>query len=106
MTSINFFESTIHVNIMIHKGGHIIVADKAKTILEGDQYSCMKKIRQIIEEVSSLGEKHVIFHIMNMTTSGDSSVIFAKGYFKSNLERLNTARCRIEVKAGLYEVFA
>lgn len=106
MTGMNFFESTIHINIMLHRGGHVIVANKAKTIIEGDQYSCMNKIRQIITELSSLGDKHIIFHIMNMTTAGDMSVMLAKGYFKSNIERLNTVRCKVEIKAGLYDVFA
>lgn len=107
MTGVNFFESTINVNIMIHKGGHIVVANNANTLFEGDQYSCMSKIRQLVNEISALGEKQVVFHIQNMTVEGDSSVVFAKSYFKSNLERLNSsARCKIEVKAGLYNLFA
>lgn len=107
MTGVNFFESTINVNIMIHRGGHIIVANNAKTLFEGDQYSCMSKIRQMVNEVSALGDKKIVFHIQNMTTAGDSSVVYAKGYFKSNLERLNSSsQCNIEVKAGLYNVFA
>lgn len=107
MTGVNFFESTINVNIMIHRGGHIIVANNAKTLFEGDQYTCMGKIRQMMDEISSLGEKQVVFHIQNMTVEGDSSVVFAKSYFKSNLERLGgSTRCKVEVKAGLYNVFA
>lgn len=107
MTGINFFESTINVNIMIHKGGHIVLANNAKTIYEGDQYSCMNKIRQMVNEVSTLGDKPIVFHIQNMTTTGDTSVVYTKSFFKSNLERLNgSTRCKIEVKAGLYNVFA
>ena len=76
-------------------------------LFEGDQYSCMGKIRQLVNEISALGEKQVVFHIQNMTVEGDSSVVFAKSYFKSNLERLNSsARCKTEVKAGLYNLFA
>ena len=107
MTGVNFFESIINVNILIHRGGHIIVANNARTLFEGDQYSCMSKIRQMVDEISSLNDKKVVFHIQNMTREGDSSVIFAKSYLKGNLERLNgSARCDIEVKAGLYNVFA
>lgn len=107
MIGVNFYEPIINVNIMIHKGGHIVVANNTNILFEGDQYSCMSKIRQLINEVSALGEKQVIFHIQNMTVEGDSSVVFAKSYFKSNLERLSgSAKCKIEVKAGLYNIFA
>ncbi len=107
MIGVNFFKSIINVDIQIHRGGHIIIADDSKPLFEGDQYSCMNKIRQLIDELSSLsGDRRLIFHIQNMTISGDLSVVHAKGFFKSNIERLNSPRCMIEVKAGLYNVFA
>lgn len=107
MTGVNFFESTINVNIMLHRGGHVVVANNAKMLFEGDQYSCMSKIRQIVDEISAMGEKQVVFHIQSMTVGDDSSAVYVKSYFKSNLERLcGSSKCKIAVKAGLYNVFA
>lgn len=107
MIGVNFFESIINVDIQIHKGGHIIITDSSKPRFEGDQYLCMNKIRRLIDELSSLGgDRHLIFHIQDMTASGDLSVVYAKEFFKSNLERINSPRCVIDVKASLYNVFA
>lgn len=107
MTGINFFASTINLNILLHRGGHIIIAEGARTLFEGDQYFCMKKIRQIVDELSIWGDKTIIFNIQNMTVGDDSGAYFAKSYIKGNLESIKrSSRCKIEIKAGLYNVFA
>ncbi|WP_288317250.1 hypothetical protein [Xylanibacter muris] len=106
MTSLNFFESTINVNIMIHKGSHIIVSNNGKILFQGTREYCMNRIRSIVNQMSSLGDKKIIFHIQNMTL-GDSIYEYDKVYFKNHIALLNTSsKCNIEVKAGLYNVFA
>ena len=83
------------------------MANNARHLFEGDQYFCMNKIRQMVNELSSLGDKTIIFHIQNMTVEGSTSVLYARSYFNSNLESLaSSAGCKIEVKAGLYNVFS
>lgn len=107
MIDVNFFESVININVMIHRGGHVVVSNKSKKLFEGDQFYCMSNIRQIVDKLSSLGNKKIVFYIQNMTVEGSSSVVFTRNFFRSNLEQLKkTAKCTIEVKSGLNGVFA
>lgn len=106
MSGLNFFESKIDINIMIHRGSHIIVSCKGRTLFEGIREYCWHRIVQMINDISLYGEKEIVFHIQNMTT-GDPQHERDKLFFKSHLSRLNTSsKCRIEVRAGLYDVFA
>lgn len=106
MNYINIFESKIDINIMIYSGSHIIISYKGKILFEGMRKYCMDKIRQMIDELSSIGEKEIIFHIQNMTT-GSPIYEQDKLFFKNHLSMLNTStKCKIEVKTGLYNVFA
>lgn len=106
MMILNFFESTINVNIMIHRGSHIIISNNGRILFEGTRESCMRKIRSMVEDFSSYEGKKIIFHIQNMTI-GDPIYENDKVYFKNHIALLNTSsKCNIEVRAGLYNVFA
>ncbi|OUO99705.1 hypothetical protein [Barnesiella sp. An22] len=102
MDTIFSSDSAIHVNIMIHRGGHTIVAYKAKPLFEGPRGFCMDKIRHLIDELSSQGNKQIVFHLQVMM-AGDLNGMSDKGYYIRNLEQMNTS-CGIEVKSGLYKV--
>lgn len=106
MTNINFFESTIDVFLDIHKGGYVSATNHGRVLFECNQYSCMNKIRRMIDELSRLGDKTVVFHIRSLVTGDTASVDLVKEFLKNNLLRLNTsAPVNIEVKSGL-DLFA
>lgn len=106
MTNLNFFESTINVNIMIHRGSHIIVSNNGRSLFDGTREFCMRKIRSMVEDLSSYEGKKIIFHIQNMTI-GDPIYENDKVYFKNHIGLLSfSSKCTIEIKAGLYNVFA
>lgn len=104
MTNNNFVSNAIHINITIHKGGHCIV-DKvygSKSLFEGTREYCMNRIRKIIEDLSTVGGGHIVFHI-EVSMAGDIDGMYDKSYFKSHLGVLNnTSRFNIEITSGLY----
>ena len=97
-------KNAIHINITIHKGGHCIV-DKyygSKPLFEGPREYCMNRIRKIIEDLSTVGGGHIIFHV-EVWIAGDINGMYDRSYFKSHLGALNnTSRFNIEIAPGLY----
>lgn len=104
MANNNSTGNAIHINITIHKGGHCVV-DKAygsKPLFEGSREFCMNRIRKIIDDLSTIGGGHIIFHI-EVWMAGDIDGMYDKSYFKSHLGALNnTSRFNIEIASGLY----
>lgn len=106
MLSVNFFETTLHFNICLHRGSHVEVEYKGKSIFYGTREFCLKKIKDLVNELDKLGRKEIYFHIQNMTI-GDSSFRYDVIYFKDHLSVLkSTAKSYIEIKTGLYNTFA
>ena len=104
MANNNSTGNAIHINITIHKGGHCIV-DRfygSKPLFEGSREFCMNRIRKIIDDLSTIGGGHIIFHV-EVWMAGDIDGMSDKSYFKSHLGALNnTSRFNIEIASGLY----
>lgn len=106
MLSINFFENRINIQINIHRGGHVEVTYKGRNLVSGPREACFNRIKSIVEELQNLGNKEVYFYIQNMAV-GDSSFRYDVIYFKEHLSVLKSqAKCYIEIKSGLYDIFA
>ncbi len=106
MLSVNFFENKLQFNILIHKGAHVEVVYRSKTIVAGTKEQCFKKICEVVKGLDGLGRKEIYFHIMNMTVS-DSAFCFDVIYFKEHLSILKSqSKSYIEIKTGLYNLFA
>lgn len=102
MLPVNFFETRLHINICLHRGSHAEVSYKGKTLFSGPREACFSNIRNLVNELDSLGKKEIWFHIQNMTI-GDSSFHYDVRYFKEHLGVLkSTAKSQIEIKSGLY----
>lgn len=107
MLEVNFFYSTINITLSIGDGQQIVAINNGKTLFSADQFTCVSKLRIIISELGALTDKHIVFHITNNTTQDSAVLNSIKGYLKSNLEMMNSStNCRIEVKTGLYNLFA
>ena len=105
MSMLNSSDGIVHVNIMIHRGGHVIVSYNVKPLFEGFREFCMRKIRQMVDEFCECGGKKMVFHIQVMM-AGDMNGMWDQGYFKSHLIQLNSSsRCEIEVQSNLYKVY-
>lgn len=79
---------------------------KKKTLYEGLRSDCMSKIRQAVNDLSSLGEKEFTFNILNMTV-GDAAHEDDKIFFKNKLNLLGiSVNVIIKVNAGLYNLYA
>lgn len=106
MLTVNFFESRLHFNIHIHRGGHVEVRYKNKPIVSGAREQCFKRISETVKELDNLGSKEIYFHIENMTI-GDSAFRYDVIYFKEHLSVLKSqSKSYIEIKTGLYDTFA
>lgn len=104
MSNNNYSGNAIHINIEIHNGGHCIVnkAYGSKPLFEGSREFCMNRIIKIIEDLSSIGGGHIIFHV-KVWMAGDIDGMSDRSYFKSHLGALNnTSRFHIEIAPGLY----
>lgn len=86
---INFFASTIYIDIIVNDSFIKVVNDN-EVLTEGALESCMDKIRQIVNNIPGKEEKTLMFNIINKTSS---LTIFEvdRSYFRSQLFLLNSS---------------
>lgn len=102
---INFFESTIYIDILILKGSYIKVVNNDEVLAEGLKESCMSAIRQLVNNIPGKESKTFVFNVKNMTVS-ESVHEMDKAYFKDQLLLLSTScTSDIVVNVGLYNLF-
>lgn len=92
---INFFASTIYIDIII-SDSYIRLVNDQELLIEGVHESCMSKIRQIVNDISGKEEKTFVFNIINKASS---LTVFEvdKSYFRSQLFLLNSS-CSSNIK--------
>jgi len=107
MLEVNFFETIINITLTIDNDELITAANSGKTLFTTDQFTCISKLRMMINEVGRIADKHIVFTIINKTTKDPAVANSIKGYLKSNLEMINSStNCHLEVKTGLYNLLA
>lgn len=86
---INFFASTIYIDIIVNDSYIKVVNDNA-VLTEGSHESCMSKIRDIVNNIWGKEEKTFVFTIINKASS---LTIFEvdRSYFRSQLFLLNSS---------------
>lgn len=86
---INFFASTIHMDIIVNDS-YIKVVNNNEVLIKGTHESCMDKIRQIVNNIHGKEEKTFVFNIINKASS---LTIFEvdRSYFRSQLFLLNSS---------------
>ena len=86
---INFFASTIYIDIIVNDS-YINVVNDNEVLMKGTQNSCMNKIRQIVNNIPGKEGKTFVFNIINKASP---LTIFEvdRSYFRSQLFRLNSS---------------
>lgn len=86
---INFFVSTIYIDIIVNDSFIKVVNDN-EVLTEGTHESCMSKIRDIVNNIWGKEEKTFVFTIINKASS---LTIFEveRSYFRSQLFLLNSS---------------
>lgn len=86
---INFFVSTIYIDIIVNDSFIKVVNDN-EVLTEGTHESCMSKIRDIVNNIWGKEEKTFVFTIINKASS---QTIFEvdRSYFRSHLFLLNSS---------------
>ena len=86
---INFFVSTIYIDIIVNDSFIKVVNDN-EVLTEGTHESCMSKIRDIVNNIWGKEEKTFVFTIINKVSS---LTIFEveRSYFRSQLFLLNSS---------------
>lgn len=86
---INFFASTIYIDIIVNDS-YIKVVNDNEVLIKGTHESCMDKIRQIVNNIPGKEKKTFAFTIINKASS---LTIFEvdRSYFRSQLFLLNSS---------------
>lgn len=86
---INFFASTIYIDIIVNDS-YIKVVNDSEVLIKGAHESCMDKIRQIVNNIPGKEEKTFVLTIINKASS---LAIFEvdRSYFRSQLFLLNSS---------------
>ncbi len=92
---INFFASKIYIDIIVNDSFIRVVNDN-ELLMEGTYESCMSKIRQIVNNIPSKGEKTFVFNIINKASS-ETAYEVDRSYFRSQLFLLNSS-CGSDIK--------
>lgn len=101
MAMVNFFESKIVMTIYLHRAGFVVLENNGKPLYQGPRESVMAHIRQIMSELNRLGNKEVVFTILNYSTDPMQAGM-DRGYFKTHLATLASgSTCTIRVNAGM-----
>ena len=102
---INFFASTIYIDIIVNDSFIKVVNDN-EVLTEGALESCMDKIRQIVNNIPGKEEKTFVFNIINKASS---LTVFEvdRSYFRSQLYLLNSScGSNIKINEEPYNRFA
>lgn len=102
---INFFASTIYVDIIVNDS-YIRVVNDNELLIEGTHESCMSKIRQIVNNIPGKEEKTFVFNIINKASSLNVFEV-DRSYFRSQLFLLNSSCVStITINEKPYNLFA
>lgn len=95
---LNFFETTINVDVII-EDGNIEVINNGRSLMKGTIDSCITSLRQDINNLPS--EKTVVFFLKNRSQSS-SGLVENQNIVTNKLHMLaSNARCTIIIKRGL-----
>lgn len=100
---INFFASTIYIDIIVNDS-YIKVVNDNEVLIKGAHESCMDKIRQIVNSIYGKEQKTFVFNIINKASS---PTIFEvdRSYFRSQLFLLNSScASTIIINERLYQL--
>lgn len=86
---INFFVSTIYIDIIVNDSFIKVVNDN-EVLTEGTHESCMSKIRDIVNNIWGKEEKTFVFTIINKASSLSIFEV-ERSYFRSQLFLLNSS---------------
>ena len=99
---VNFFESTITVNVRICQDQMIELVYHDNVFYRGLQESALRQIKKMVDEVSSLGEKNLVFNITNhrqATSQNESDKLYIGDRIKS---MARFSKSRICINVGLH----
>ena len=90
---LNFFQSTINVEILILENGVIQVNNNGRTIYEGCKEECMNKIKRDVINLQGLGDKavRIIVKSWSMYTSNAQLITDAISYFRNHIGLLKSS---------------
>lgn len=98
----NFFESIIVIYVRICQDQMIELVYHDAVFYRGPQELALMQVKTIIDELSSLGEKNLVFNISNhrMATSQYES---DKHYIGDRIKTMSKfTRCKISINIGLH----
>ncbi len=99
---VNFFESTITVNVRICQDQMIELVYHDRVIYRGSLELTLMQIRSIIDDISQLGEKSLVFNVSNHRLS-TSQYESDKLYLADKIKSMSKfSRCKIRVNTGLH----
>lgn len=108
---INFFESKIIFDICIYRSDKVVISYQDDNLYEGLREECMRRIREIVNNIPGGEQKTFVFNIQNMTLkerlSSDSNFEMVKIYFRNQLLLLKSScKSEIIINTGLVNVIA
>ncbi len=86
---INFFVSTIYIDIVVNDSFIKVVCD-SEVLEKGTHESCMNKIRQIVNDIPVKGKITFVFSIINKASSLTVYEV-DRSYFRSQLFLLKSS---------------
>lgn len=86
---INFFASTIYIDIIVNDS-YIKVVNDNEVLTEGAHDTCMGKIRQIVNDIPVKGKITFVFNIINKASSLTVYEV-DRSYFRSQLFLLKSS---------------
>lgn len=99
---VNFFESTIVVNVRICQDQMIELVYHNRAFYRGPQELALMQIRTIIGELSTLGEKNLVFNVTNNRQT-NSQYESDKLYIGERIKSMSKfCKCKISVNVGLH----
>ena len=89
---LNFFQSTIKVDILILGNADIQVRNNGRVIYEGSKEDCFDQLRRDMFNLQGLSGRTVKIELMALASASNPKLVAdAKTYFKSKLGMLKSA---------------
>lgn len=90
---LNFFQSTINVDILILENANIQVQNNGRVIYEGSKEECMNKLRKDVFNLQGLKGKTVDVTIKSWSnySSNPKLIADAKSFFRNHLGMLKSS---------------
>jgi len=90
---LNFFQSTINVDILILENANIQVQNNGRVIYEGSKEYCMNKLRREVFNLQGIANKTVSFTVKSWSnySSNPKLIADAKSFFRNHLGMLKSS---------------